>query len=110
MKYLKFSHHYPKLEHKIFPTIRRRDRYAVGSTILIKEPEHQFEAKILIKFHKRLFQIPTPLLCYDTNTETREEAIELINSFYRNPLSDLEHLTILFLEKLDQSSSRNLKE
>jgi len=59
----------------------------------------KFPATLVLKTKMALNNIPTPFLCYDTETESREDAIKLLNSFYKKPISEDEELTILFFKR-----------
>ena len=96
-----FSHEYTKLDYHFFPTIRRYDHYPVGVIHRITSPKRKFNAILLLKVKMKLKDIPTPFLCYDTDTINRKEAIETLNSFYKIEIRDEETLTILFFEKTD---------
>lgn len=103
MKRLKFSHsHYLKLQHPLFPTIRRRDKYPdAGERVEIATPQENFEATVVKKVKMKLGEIPTIFLRYDTAREgevpeNREEAMDILNSFYVKPLQDDEEVTVIF--------------
>lgn len=98
-----FSHFYPKLTMPIFPTIRRIDKYVPGRIyeIFLRENYKKMRlryAKCIGKFAANLLNIPVKFLLFDTNTETREMAVKLINSFYQHPIQNHEKMTVIFLE------------
>jgi len=101
MKQIKFSHDYIKISYPFFPTIRRYDRYDLGSIYQVISPSKTFEARIILKNKMNLANIPTWFLCFDTETTNRDEAIKTLNSFYRKNIHPLEPLTIVFLERCD---------
>ena len=94
-----FSHHYSKLDGKEFPTIRRRDKkYKIGQIRFIRLHDGNFKkALIIYKNVKAFMDIPTDFLLKDTDKKTREEAVRLFNSFYRNPISPDEKMIIIVL-------------
>jgi len=99
---LGFTHEYSKLEHHLFSTIRRYDHYPVGVIHRVTSPKRKFNAILLLKVKMMLKDIPTPFLCYDTDTKTRNEALLLLNSFYNLCIAPNETLTILFFEKTEK--------
>lgn len=106
--YITFSHDYSKLGYRFFGTIRRYDRYPGQREILevrvrVKDKKFKFKAKILAKIKRKLREISTDYLRYDTDKPTREKAIELLNSFYQKPLDPDETLTILLLKRISES-------
>lgn len=105
MNYIKFSHDYRKLQDRLFTTIRRRDDYPeVGEEVQVRAPSSSFAAVILWKILITLEEIPTSLLCHDTDTETRENALKLLNSFYRKPIQPFENLTLILLLKKEDKT------
>ena len=106
MDKIKFSHRYSKLSGKVFTTIRRYDRYTADKQYEVDVKfgfgkTHRFDAFLLDKYKRRLRDIPTGLLLYDTDEPTRERAVELLNSFYRKRVEDDEVLTILLFMRLE---------
>ncbi|KXB01847.1 hypothetical protein AKJ43_03010 [candidate division MSBL1 archaeon SCGC-AAA261D19] len=100
---LPFSHrNYLKLFHPLFCTIRRRDKYPdVGESVTISTPEEEYEGIVAFKLRKKLKDVPTDLLRYDTARtdkipETREEAKSVLSSFYRKSIEEDEELTVIF--------------
>lgn len=92
---IKFSEDYPKLREEYFSTIRRYDKgFKKEQEVTIKTPTKEFQAVIIVKFKEYLKNIPTDFLIEDTGRSTRDEAIKLLNSFYRKPIAEDEELTI----------------
>lgn len=111
MNVIKFSKDYPKLEDRVFTTIRRYDRYKIGELVAIRTPKKQFYATILHKFKAVMGDLHAKFLCYDTDTLNDTEAYDVFNSFYRNPVTPFDKMTVLILERFDsQSSSGSVKE
>ena len=99
MKTMKFSKDYTKLDDRVFTTIRRRDKWEAGETVKVEAPTKNFHAKIIYHCGVMLDDLSTEVLCYDTDTETREKALTLLNSFYRKPLAWNEYLEFYLLRK-----------
>lgn len=100
MTYIKFSYDYSKLEENTFTTIRRYDRYDPSEHITVKTPTKTFPAIIIGKTKARLSQLSDSFLLRDTDTKNRADAIKVLNSFYRKPVTEDEVLTILIIEKV----------
>lgn len=83
---MKYSHNYSKLEQKEYTTIRRYSKGKVGRGLTETYPGGYHFAQIVKIERKPLIQVSTELLLKDTDCETREEAIELIQSFYKKPI------------------------
>lgn len=95
--YVKFSHDYPKLERECFTTIRRRDKgLKLGESYRVKSPSHDFRAVLTNKVKIRLTDIPDRILFFDTNTSSREEAYNLLNSFYKKQLDPQEEVYLFY--------------
>lgn len=94
-----FSHDYPKLKQAKFSTIRRYDKdYEPGQIRLVRmQSKWLGKAKIILKHKKKLNELSDDFLAQDTNTKTRNDAINVLNSFYDNPIAQNEQLTVLFL-------------
>lgn len=115
---LPFSHSdYDKLQHRVFPTIRRRDKFgAVGDVNEIMvgpkgERDSWGKAEIIAKETVTLQTLPTSLLCWDTETHIncatnkgmshRRQAKQSINEFYQNPIQPEEDLTLYWNRWVD---------
>ncbi len=96
---------YKKFEHPLMCTIRRRDKYGYVGDKKTIEPKNGPNKEVMIvgKEKKKLKNIPTRFLLYDTSTpeplSNRKEAKDYINQFYRKPLKPNEELIIYFLLK-----------
>jgi len=96
-----FSYLYPKLMHPVFPTLRRHDRFGeVGEPVevMVKPTCYSAEAEVVSKEQRKWVDMTTHLLTYDTDTETREEALEHINQWYQNPITPGEELNLYLLK------------
>lgn len=100
-KIIRFSHHYSKLDEKLFSTIRRYDKYSIYDSFLVTSRGLVFEALLINKIKIMLKNIPTAFLLYDTDAKTRKEAIKILNSFYQKKIKNDEYLTILFLLRVN---------
>ena len=100
IKTVEFSHEYSKLANDVFSTIRLHDKgLKVGEICNIKTPSRTFKAKLINKDQVKLAELSTEYLTNDTDTETRVEALDVLNSFY----SAIEDVTILFFEKMEMT-------
>jgi hypothetical protein len=98
---LPFSHtDYDKLDRKVFPTVRRRDKFGdVGDINTVRvgarwDREDVGEAIIIAKETVTLQELTGPFIQFDTQSETTARALETINEFYRNPIEMDEELTL----------------
>jgi len=108
MTNLPFSYLYPKLMHPVFPTLRRHDRFGeVGESVevMVKPTGYSAEAQVLTKEKWRWMDMPDHLLTYDTDTETREEALEHINQWYQNHINRDEELNLYLLKWVDPDAT-----
>ncbi len=96
-----FKQQFQKLTNNTFSTIRRHNNYKLGQIYEIKTPETTFNAELVKKEHKTLKEIETLFLMIDTDTDNREEAITLLNSFYKKPIKWNDELVILFFERVN---------
>jgi hypothetical protein len=92
---LPFSHDYPKLHEKLFPTLRRRDKFGdVGDTVTVTvDGEKVGAARIIAKETRAWKNMSTEFVTHDTDSEDRDAALDSINEFYRNPVEPSEELT-----------------
>jgi hypothetical protein len=85
---LKFSHDWTKLNDRIFTTIRKpHDPYdrPEGEIFDVISPTKRFEAILLFSIQSPIQDLSTDLLCHDTDTVTREQALATLNGFYKIP-------------------------
>jgi len=85
---LKFSEDWSKLDWLVFTTIRKpHPPYNApdGTAFHVKTPTREFDALLLLNIETPLDALSDELLCYDTDSRTRDEAIAKLNSFYRKP-------------------------
>lgn len=82
-KTIKFAEDFPKLKDDFFTTIRPTNKsYDIARRYKIKTPTEEFAAILTNSQCVRLIEIPEYILTYDCNTQTKEEAIKIIQSFY----------------------------
>lgn len=98
-----YSKKYPKLLDNEYTTIRRYSHGKIGK-IVAETFNNLFLlhfAKIIKIERKPFIQISTELLIKDTNCNTRKEAFDLLQSFYKKPINPYnEKLYIYHMRKL----------
>lgn len=98
---------YSKLNHAVFPTIRRRDKYGnVGDVNTIthgpkRDREKLGEAEVIAKETITIEELNNQFFKFDTQTETLEGALSSINKFYQNPIELDEELTLYWNRWVD---------
>ena len=98
---MKYSKNYAKLNVSNYTTIRRYPKGKIGNIILEKYPSGEHYAKIIKIERKALDDIYLTDLIFDTDCDTRKEAYELIQSFYKKPIDfQNEKLYIYKLRKM----------
>jgi hypothetical protein len=83
---LKFSEDWTKLDWLVFTTIRKpHPPYTApeGTVFHVKTPTKEFDAVLLFNIETAIADLSDELLCYDTDSQTRDEALTKLNSFYR---------------------------
>jgi len=100
-KALPFSHtDYDKLQHPVFPTIRRRDKYGdvgdVRPVIVGSKGDRETwgEAEVIAKETVTIKELNDNFFCWDTQAREFDGAMESINKFYRNAITMDEELTL----------------
>lgn len=97
-KSLKFAQHFPKLNSLIFPTMRDESDLEEKEIVkIIAEGEPIGEAEVLSVERYKLKDIPTAFLLYDTDTRSREDAIEKMRRYYPD-LKESDTVVILTLQ------------
>lgn len=82
-KTVKFAKDYSKLNGYYFSTIRNRDnKLRTGNWYFIKSPSQLFKALLVANYPSILDNIPTTVLTMDTDTPTREQAIQELKQYY----------------------------
>ena len=97
MNTIMFSKDWKKLDSEVFTTIRSSNNKKFqmaeeGERWLAHTPTRKFPAILLYNISSQIFELPTTLLTYDTDTKTRTEALQEINSFYKYPLTQVQLL------------------
>lgn len=83
MKIIRFTKDYPKLQHEFFTTIRTPPKnLRTGQTCIIQSPEGEFKAIMVRKMTLPAREIETSILTYDTDTNSRDEALEVLREYY----------------------------
>ena len=90
MKIIPFSKDWSKLSQRLFITLRKSEKAQQGEVVKIynKPNVDVFKACCLLVMKTTLGELPTALLCYDTDTHTREGAIAEIQQFYKISLAE----------------------
>lgn len=99
---------YSKLDRKVFPTIRRRDKYGdVGDVNDITHGpvgnrETIGRAEIVAKETVTLEELSDQFLMRDTESMSASESVISINSFYSKPIGSDEGLTLYWNRWVDE--------
>lgn len=107
MKSLPFSHHYDKLDSLLnggtITTIRRRNHFRrLEKVKVIRNNQFLCYAQITVIKKLKLKEIDDITLWNDVSphAETREEAIDFINQFYRNALTKNSEVYLFYLKEV----------
>ncbi|KKK73560.1 hypothetical protein LCGC14_2892620 [marine sediment metagenome] len=102
---MRYSKHYSKLDEDEYTTIRRYKK----SRIVGKVEEEILNYRVLHRaMIKRIVAlafnfIATDLLLKDTDCQTRQEAFDLIQAFYKKPIDkSKEKLFIFYMKKVNK--------
>lgn len=85
---LKFSEDWTKLDWPVFTTIRKPHppyNAPEGTVFQAETPTRAFNALLLLNIETPLDALSDELLCYDTDSRSRGEALTKIDRFYRKP-------------------------
>jgi len=83
MKTIKFAKNYKKLQDNFFTTIRTPPKnIRTGQTCIIQSPSEEFKAILARKITLPVKDIETSILTYDTDTESRDKALEVLREYY----------------------------
>lgn len=91
---------YDKLNHAVFPTLRRRDKYGdVGDVNTVVhgprgDRDELGKAEIIAKETVTIAELNHQFFQFDTQSESFDAAYESINKFYQNPIGRTEDLTL----------------
>lgn len=99
MKPIKFARDFSKLTDPYFTTIRKQSiNLSTGRQYLLQTPTAEFPA-ILIRQHTyKISEISTKTLTHDTDTDSREEALEVLREFYPD-LDENSQVKLLYFTK-----------
>lgn len=104
------STEYDKLDHAVFPTIRRRDKYGDVGTVneIHAGPKGNRRllgtAEVIAKETVTLQEVNSQFFQFDTQSRTLEAAVDSINKFYTNPIADDEPLTLYWNKWVDRDN------
>ncbi|WP_371802692.1 hypothetical protein [Candidatus Lokiarchaeum ossiferum] len=96
---------YEKLSMPVFSEIRRHDKnYQVNQIryMVLKDFGQIGCVRITMVQKRALYQLPSNFLILDTGAISREHAIKILNSFYREPIRNEEKMTVLSVKWLKQ--------
>ena len=79
---LTFAKDYKKLSLPAFSTIRLKDKYKIGDKLFLKTPTQKNYVVLINKIQKKLADIPSEFLTFDTDTDSRENAIKDLKKYY----------------------------
>lgn len=83
IKVVKFNQDFKKLDLSEFATLRKdSNKFTKGRVYRIKSPNHDYLAECTHITAEYLKNVCDEFLIKDTDTESREEAIDLLKSFY----------------------------
>lgn len=100
LKTIKFSKDFSKLDDRYFSTIRKPGKkLRTGNWHPIQTPTRTFKALLIADYTEKLKHVPTRTLTVDTDTETREEALEVLKGFYPDLSWDSTVRLLWFLKK-----------
>ena len=100
---IKFNRHYSKLSEDCFTTLRLDGKFKVGNVLTVKSPLHDnFKCMVLRKEQMFLGNVDDEFLIQDTDTNSREEAIKVLNECYKRELLNGEIITIYTIHKMDK--------
>jgi len=112
VKELPFSKNWSKLSQQMFTTLRKSKKISEGelAKIIIKGIDGSIIARCLLVVKLPLASISSYLLCVDTDSKTREEAIAQIQAFYHNALTPGTNFFIHLFQRLTDSEMIELYE
>jgi len=98
MKTFKFAEDFPKLQDDFFSTIRTPPKeLRTGQECRIQTPTREFKAILVRKITGPVRDIETSDLIYDTNTQSREEALVVLREYYPGLEEDSEVQLLWFV-------------
>lgn len=98
--FIALNHNYSRSDLDFFPIIRKEDLYPdPGEKITLSLQYIDIKAEIVFKIKRKLDEIPSSLLCFETNSESRHDAKKILESSFRKKIGPDEELVILFIKK-----------
>lgn len=102
-KLLKFDKNYSKLDSPVFATLRlnppNKSKYVKNKEYMVKSPGQTFVAECIMILEGQLRNLGDDFLMADTDTESRQEAIEELRRYYPELKKDT-LMTCYWFEKL----------
>ncbi len=105
---MRFSRVYPKLQDRVFTTIRAGEPfYHPGMKIVCETPTETFSAEVLFNTVTSLVELPLSLLRYDIGEQllSRKEITDLYLRFYRDRPDPAGDWTLYILRRMEQPAS-----
>jgi len=103
---------YDKLNHAVFPTLRRRDKYGdVGDVNTVVhgprgERDELGAAEVVAKETVTLEELNAQFFQFDTQSESWDAAYESINKFYQKDIQRDEELTLYWNRWVNYQAKR----
>jgi len=112
VKEIPFSKNWSKLRQQMFTTLRKSKKAKEGelTKIIIRNISGSFTVRCLLVVKLPLASISSELLCVDTDSKTREEAIAKIQAFYHNALTPGTNFFIHLFQRLSDFEMLQLYE
>ncbi|PKL68979.1 MAG: hypothetical protein CVV28_02360 [Methanobacteriales archaeon HGW-Methanobacteriales-1] len=101
---VKFNKHYSKLANNEFSTIRLKG-YEIGKEYRIKTPQMEVNAICSNSMIRVLGHIPDVVLMHDTDTESSEDALNVLKKFYPHLKEDSTVYLISFEKSEDPKTT-----
>ncbi len=99
---MKYSHNYTKLKKPKYTTIRRYKKGKEGDIVSENYPGGSHISRIILEKRTTLADIHLKVLLNDCDCDTRKDAYELFQSFYKKPIDFRnERFYLYVLEKVD---------
>jgi len=102
---MRFSKDYPKLDERIFSTIRRSNGYEINQVVPISTPTRSFRAKVILKVRMKFNTIPEPFLQYDFGEKLPDYMIvdRICKLYHSHAPIPQDIMTIYFMEKVEDT-------
>lgn len=98
---MRYSLNYKKLYKDEYTTIRRYSKGKAGDTVREVYPNGKHDARIIMVQRKTINGMTEKFLQDDTDCATKQDAIDLLQSFYRKPIDHAkERLYVYYLKRI----------